>query len=132
MREILYFIFGCLFIYYLLDIRDNCYIRGNKYDLVKKNINTLVRQSARWSTAAKQDESSMIAVLHANYGAGYLWAVKDIATDDEIAKAAGIDIRKFEKEIIDIQDNATIRMAKLCPEYAPTASYLTTIGGEGA
>jgi hypothetical protein len=74
----------------------------------------------------------MIAVLHANYGAGYLWAVKDIATDDEIAKAAGIDIRKFEKEIIDIQDNATIRMAKLCPEYAPTASYLTTIGGEGA
>ena len=132
MREILYFIFGCLFIYYLLDIRDNCYIHGNKYDLVKKNINTLVRQSARWSTAAKQDESSMIAVLHANYGAGYLWAVKDIATDDEIAKAAGIDIRKFEKEIIDIQDNATIRMAKLCPEYAPTASYLTTIGGEGA
>lgn len=36
MREILYFIFGCLFIYYLLDIRDNCYIHGNKYDLVKK------------------------------------------------------------------------------------------------
>lgn len=23
-------------------------------------------------------------------------------------------------------------IAKLCPEYAPTASYLTTIGGEGA
>ena len=52
----------------------------------KKNNNTekqiefaaqkLVRQAARWSTAAKQDKNSMIAVLHANYGAGYLWALK--------------------------------------------------------
>lgn len=74
----------------------------------------------------------MIAVLHANYGAGYLWAVKDIATDDQIAKAANIDVRKFENEIIEIQDQATIRMSQLCSEYAPTPSYLTTLGGEGS
>ena len=35
-------------------------------------VNKLLRQTARWSTAAKQDNNSMIAVLHANYGAGYL------------------------------------------------------------
>ena len=35
-------------------------------------IQIMVRQAARWSTAADQDESPMIAVLHANYGAGYL------------------------------------------------------------
>tara|TARA_Y100001958_G_C21244709_1_gene573982 strand:+ start:2883 stop:3278 length:396 start_codon:yes stop_codon:yes gene_type:complete len=131
MRELLFFILGCLFVYYLLDIRNNCYLYNNNYSLLSENIKILVRQAARWSTAAKQDESSMIAVLHANYGAGYLWAVKDIATDDQIAKAAGIDIRKFEKEIVEIQDQATIRMSQLCPDYGPESSYLTSIGGEG-
>ena len=131
MRELIYFMLGCLFIYYLLDIRNNCYLYNTNYDLLSENIKILVRQAARWSTAAKQDESSMIAVLHANYGAGYLWAVKDIATDDQIAKAAGIDIRKFEKEIVEIQDQATIRMSQLCPDYGPESSYLTSIGGEG-
>jgi len=132
MRELYFFIFGCLFIYYLLDIRDNCYLYNNNYDLLKKNIQTLVRQAARWSTAAKQDDSSMIAVLHANYGAGYLWAVKDIATDDQIEKATGIDIRKFENEIIQIQDQATVRMSQLCSGYGPEPSYLTALGGEGS
>ena len=46
----------------------------------------LVRQAARWSTAAKQDNNSMIAVLHANYGAGYLWALKDIINTNTIEK----------------------------------------------
>ena len=42
----------------------------------------------------------MIAVLHANYGAGYLWALKDIATDSEIQKATGINLGDFENEIV--------------------------------
>ena len=91
----------------------------------------LVRQAARWSTAAKQDENSMIAVLHANYGAGYLWALKDIASEDEIEAATSIDVAKFEREIVGTQDAATKRMAALCPAYAPKKSYLTQLGGEG-
>lgn len=94
-------------------------------------IQIMVRQAARWSTAADQDESPMIAVLHANYGAGYLWALKDIAKDDQIEGAAGIDIKKFTYEIVSAQDRATKKMAKLCPKYAPKESYLTKIGGEG-
>jgi hypothetical protein len=94
-------------------------------------IQVLVRQAARWSTAAEQDESPMIAVLHANYGAGYLWALKDIAKDDQIEKAANIDIKKFMYEITKAQDNATKRMAGVCPKYAPKQTYLTKIGGEG-
>ena len=52
-----------------------------------EEIKTLVRQAARWSSAAKQDENPMIAVLHSNYGAGFLWALKDIATQEQIEKA---------------------------------------------
>ena len=95
------------------------------------HIRTLVRQAARWSTAARQDESSMIAVLHANYGAGYLWSLTDLASKDAIEQAAGIDFDRFRQEIVDTQDAATTRMAGLCPAYAPPPTYLTTLGGEG-
>ena len=88
----------------------------------------LVRQAARWSTAAKQDNNSMIAVLHANYGAGYLWALKDIINTNTIEKKTGIDMMKFENEIIKIQDEATKKMIKLCPEYGPESSYLSNLG----
>ena len=98
---------------------------------LKKIIKTIVRQAARWSTAARQDNNSMIAVLHANYGAGYLWALKDIATSEQIKLATNIDILQFEKEIVKTQDFATMRMAKLCPKYAPKSTYLTKLGGEG-
>jgi len=72
----------------------------------------------------------MIAVLHANYGAGYLWALRDIATDNDIVAATGIDIIKFRDEITNIQDTATKKMASLCPQYAPPSTYLTNLGGE--
>ena len=38
---------------------------------------------------------------------------------------------KFENEIVQIQDEATRNMAKLCPKYAPEPSYLTNLAGEG-
>ena len=100
-------------------------------DLISFAAKKLIRQSARWSTAAKQDENSMIAVLHANYGAGYLWALKDIIKTDTIENVTGVDILKFETEITNIQDNVTKKMAKLCPEYAPEPSYISNIAGEG-
>ena len=96
-----------------------------------KIIRTLVRQAARWSTASTQDENPMISVLHANYGAGYLWALKDIATSEQIKMAAGVDLLVFEKEITTIQDAATKKMIAVCPKYGPEESYLTRISGQG-
>ena len=111
----------------LLILQKNSIIERELNDEIK----TLVRQASRWSTAAKQDKNPMIAVLHANYGAGYLWALKDIATQNQIEKAAGIELLKFEKEITSIQDQVTKRMIGICPEFGPEESYLTTLGGEG-
>ena len=98
----------------------------NKTEIIK----TLIRQASRWSLAANQDSNSMIAVLHANYGAGYLWALRDIATDKEIEAATGIDVLKFRDEINKSQDTATKKMAALCPKYAPKASYLAKLAGD--
>jgi hypothetical protein len=98
----------------------------------KKNIiNTLVRQASRWSVAAFQDTNPLIAVLHANYGAAYLFALKDIYTDYDIEQVANIDIKKFTNDIIKIQDTSTQKMAKLCPKYAPSKpKYLAKLGKE--
>ena len=105
----------------------NCEIEEYKKFIVNK----LIRQASRWSVASKQDKSSMIAVLHANYGVGYLWSMKDILSDNEIEKYGNIDLNKFENEILEIQDKSTKYMAKLCPSYAPEPSYLSKLGGEG-
>ena len=78
----------------------------------KTMINTLVRQASRWSTAAKQDKSPLIALLHANYGAGYLWELKDIFTDQEIEKATGMNVLEFRDEIVEIQDQANLKVIK--------------------
>lgn len=90
----------------------------------------LVRQAARWSTAAKQDLNPMIANLHANYGAGYLWALQDIATHQDIEEAAGIDWKRFRNEILKAQDDAAQRLARKCPGFAPKPGYLTSIAKE--
>ncbi len=95
-----------------------------------EHINTLIRQAARWSAAAQQDESPIIALLHANYGAGYLWALKDIASDKEIEDASGIDVLKFKKTITDVQDQSTQKVSNLCPEFVGDINeYLLELAG---
>jgi len=97
----------------------------------EQNIKKLARQAARYSIAAEQDKSPMIAVLHANYGKGYFDALELIATPTEIKRATGVDIKKFGKDIHRIQDKATIEMIRACPSFGPDPSYLTSIAGEG-
>lgn len=96
------------------------------------SVNTLLRQAARWSAAAQQDESPIIALLHANYGAGYLWALKDIASDDEIKFATGVDRIVFEGKITAIQDAATKKVTAACPKFVGKLDrYLVTLAGDG-
>lgn len=105
--------------------------KWDKFCVKDEVIKKLVRQTARWATAAKQDNNAMIAVLHANYAMGYWTALKEVATADEIEISSGINYMEFEAEIASVQDSATRKMAILCPDYAPEQSVLTKIAGEG-
>ena len=96
----------------------------------KEDIQTLLRQSARWAVAAEQDLNPFIKNLHGNYGAGYLFALQEIATDEEIKLATGIDIHQFKKEITRIQDNGLRSLAKICPEGQPKTRFLAIISGQ--
>jgi len=95
----------------------------------QNTIKTLVRQASRWSIASKQDESPLISVLHANYGAGYLWALFDIVTTDEIQQYANIVVLKFKNEITNMQNFATQKMTKICPNFFNDDSYLAYVTG---
>jgi len=90
----------------------------------------LVKQSAKWATTAQQDESPLLATLHANYAVGYLWALKDIYSTDEISKKAGVNITQFEEHILNVQDMVTKKVIKKCPEFEGDVDfYLSTIAG---
>ena len=94
-------------------------------------IKILLRQTARWAVASEQDESPLISVLHANYAAGYLWALKDIATTEQIRKTTGQNLLDIEKRVTNIQDKATRKMVKACPSYAGDVDkVLGKIGGD--
>lgn len=125
------FILGTVLLYSIISINKNCWLRSDSQALLDNIIKTLVRQTARWSSAALQDKSPLIAVLHANYGVAYLWALKDIATSEQIKQATNVDQLEFEKKITDIQDKVTKDAIKLCADFNPTTNaYLSTLAGE--
>ncbi len=105
----------------------------NKTRGINKSIEKLVRQSARYATAAQQDASPVIAVLHANYAAAYLYALKDIATDSQIHNATGIDVKKFKEHVTNVQDMVTRKTSEKCPDFVGEVDiYLAQIGGEAS
>lgn len=118
-----------LIFYYIFSIKIQENFKNNEKNAMLKK---LLRQSARWSLAALNDNNNLIAVLHANYGAGYLWAIKDIFTEKEIEYVLGSEElrKKFEKEIIKIQDDITKKVVKDCPNYTNIINFLTDIAGE--
>lgn len=119
-------IFIIIFLHYL-HINNNS--SNNKFN---NSVNKLVRQTARWAIAAEQDNNPLIAVLHSNYSAGYLWALKDIATSEEIKNITNINIKTLENKVINIQDKVTKNMVYLCPDYAgDNDRFLSAIAGEG-
>jgi hypothetical protein len=105
----------------------------NKTRGINKSIEKLIRQSARYAVAAQQDASPVIAVLHANYAAAYLYATKDIATDSQIHNATGIDVKKFKEHVTNVQDMVTRKTSEKCPEFVGEVDiYLAQIGGEAS
>ena len=105
----------------------------NKTRGMNKAIEKLIRQSARYATAAQQDKSPVIAVLHANYAAAYFYALKDIANESQIHNATGIDVKKFKENVTNVQDMVTKKTSEECPNFVGEVDiYLAQIGGEAA
>ena len=104
--------------------------KGSNYDNSsyldddKNKINKLIRQTARWSTAASQDTNPYIANLHATYAVGYLMALREIYDDKTINELGRININKLEEEVTKIMDGAISQLVQVCPEGQPKNKYL--------
>lgn len=84
----------------------------DKYKIIKGTL----RQASRWSLAAKQDMNPVIATLHANYGAAYLFSVLESYDHSDVQKALGNDnLSDFRDAILKVQDDATKRLGEACP-----------------
>lgn len=119
-----------LIIIIIIIIFINLNSKNYNYNEKNKIIQTLIRQAARWSSASQQDNSPIIAFLHANYGIGYIEAIQDISSTQEIKKATGIDFIEFKNKIKSIQDSAAKKVTKSCPQFTGNVDkYLLKIGG---
>lgn len=120
----LYFI-GIVIILFIFMMRQNTY-RG-----LKKGVKQLMRQSARYATAAQQDAAPLMAVLHANYAAAYMYAMLELAPDNEIHNMTGVDVTTFKEHVLNVQDMVTKKTVEKCPDFAGEIDlYLSTIAGE--
>lgn len=107
--DIVTFSFVLFIIYLMYNLRKR-YIC-----LYEDAIKILYRQCARWAAASVQDNATIIKMLHANYAAGYLWAIKDIITAERFKEITGEDFVKFENKIVDIQDASSKELIEKCP-----------------
>lgn len=124
----------CVFIILVISLICT-YKQVDNYQNTKQNknqtIQKLVRGVARWSNASQQDKSPLIAVLHSNYAAGYLWALDEIASEQEIKEATGIDFHQLTNIVTNYQDQALKKAVEICPAYTSDLDpYLSKLGGE--
>ena len=126
-EPLLYCLLGMLIMYVLFELKSRIWVQTSAEDLLNTQIKILVRQIGRWSLAAKQDKSPFIAVLHANYAAGFYWALLDIASKDQIERAANIDFDRFKKIVMGVQNDASKLAIKTCPDFSSDNSYLSVL-----
>tara|TARA_B100001094_G_C18174634_1_gene797182 strand:- start:1809 stop:2213 length:405 start_codon:yes stop_codon:yes gene_type:complete len=111
---------------------DNSFTVGGNQNFKDFAIKKLLRASSRWLVAAENDLSPLISLLHAQYGISTWWSLKDIATDSEIEKATGINVKEHEKQITGVQDVVTKRVVMECPKFAKNMNkYFVVTSGQG-
>ena len=114
-----------MYIYILLGVVFVYFIYKNSKS---PDIKTLVKKCAKWATTAQQDASLLTGVTHANYAMGYLLMLKDISSPSEIHRKTGIDFKKFEEHITNVQEMMNQRALKKYPDISgDTDLYLSSI-----
>jgi len=122
-------------IFYVILVLSILYILFNNLNSQTVNdthkVNRLVRQTARWATAAGQDTNAYISNLHATYAMGYLMALREIYDDNTIKRLSNVNVRELDIEVNKIMDDAIQKLVKTCPEGQPKHQFLAFLAKEG-
>ena len=96
-----------MYTFFIIAIFVLVLVMQNKSRGLTHSIKKLVRQSARYATAAQQDKSPAIH------------------------NATGIDVKKFVEHVTNVQDMVTKQTTEKFPDFAGRVDmYLSEIGGE--
>lgn len=108
------------------------FILAHLFPINPKNpASILLKQTARWTLASEQDKNPLIAVLHANYAAGYLYALRDIMSDKDIENVTNVSVMKIQHRVQQVQQDATMRALRYCPNFSTQLNdELSLLGGE--
>ena len=85
----------------------------------RATLEILASQAARWAVAARQDLEPFIKLLHANYAMGYVLALRQVASDQEVFSKIGLDAYALELEIRQVQSEAAAFAARQAPGLQP-------------
>ena len=94
------------------------------------DIKSMVQKCAKWATTAQQDASLLTGMTHANYAMGYLLSIKEMSTPNDVHRQTGINFKKFEEHITNVQEMMNQRALKKYPDISgETDLYLSGIAG---
>ena len=92
------------------------------------DVKKMVQKCAKWATTAQQDASLLTGIMHSNYAVGYLLSLKELASPKEIHRQTGVDFKKFEEHINNVQEMMNQRALKKYPDISgETDLYLSSI-----
>jgi hypothetical protein len=126
-RFVIYIVLTVVLVYFLTDYS----IKNNRQYSVhtKRGFNDVVREAARQSTYAKQNENSILSLIQNSEAVGMIKALRLIAPDRDIQHlTGGVPLVETEREMKEQQADATKRVIKQCAETLPR-SRLTELAG---
>lgn len=87
----------------------------------------LIKKAAQLSVISTQTDDPVVSVQKANYAIGYFDALQDIMSETEIKNLVNIDLEKFTKELVNIQNFNITNMKMKCPSLSEDKKYLLNI-----
>jgi hypothetical protein len=94
----------------------------------RDRIQTLVQKCASYAVQAQQDTSPVQAMLHANYAAAYLDALKVVSSERQIQQVGSVNLGTFQTHVWNVQKSVTDKALEAVPELAGKVDlYLQSI-----
>lgn len=97
-----------------------------------KTIKDMVSQSNRFSSLAMQDQNLLMALMHINFGLGFLKATRRIAASDaDIQKITGTNVAELHYMMEEQQAQLIAEISQTCPDLKMEGVFALNAGWTG-
>lgn len=94
----------------------------------RDRVQTLIQKCASYAVQAQQDASPVQGMLHANYAAAYLDALKVVSSERQVQQVGAVNLGTFQAHVLNVQKSVTDKALQAVPELAGKVDlYLQSI-----